>query len=161
MLNFLISEARGFHGSGVKSDSEEKGRNEDNELNPDARLEVFGQEINPESYAICKSDMLIKGQNPSSIKFGNTFTQDGLEGEVFDYMLSNPPFGVERLSPLDFLFAFALLRVIDFFMHAILILFLLFYNHCDLSAIGIFLPVILKNCKQLEMFVLAGELEKL
>lgn len=65
------------------------------ELNPDARLEVFGQEINPESYAICKSDMLIKGQNPSNIKFGNTFTQDGLEGEVFDYMLSNPPFGVD------------------------------------------------------------------
>lgn len=65
------------------------------ELNPDARLEVFGQEINPESYAICKSDMLIKGQNPSNIKFGNTFTQDGLEGEAFDYMLSNPPFGVD------------------------------------------------------------------
>ncbi|MBI5326674.1 MAG: SAM-dependent DNA methyltransferase [Deltaproteobacteria bacterium] len=65
------------------------------ELNPDARLEVFGQEINPESYAICKSDMLIKGQNPSNIKFGNTFTQDGLEGETFDYMLSNPPFGVD------------------------------------------------------------------
>lgn len=65
------------------------------DLNSDARLEVFGQEINPESYAICKSDMLIKGQNPANIKFGNTFTQDGLEGEVFDYMLSNPPFGVD------------------------------------------------------------------
>jgi type I restriction enzyme M protein len=66
-----------------------------NELNRDAKLEVFGQEINPESYAICKSDMLIKGQNPSNIKFGNSFTQDGLENETFDYMLSNPPFGVE------------------------------------------------------------------
>jgi type I restriction enzyme M protein len=66
-----------------------------NELNPDAKLEVFGQELNPESYAICKSDMLIKGQNPSNIKFGNSFTQDGLENETFDYMLSNPPFGVE------------------------------------------------------------------
>ena len=65
------------------------------ELNPDAKLEVFGQELNPESYAICKSDMLIKGQNPSNIKFGNTFTQDGLEDETFDYMLCNPPFGVE------------------------------------------------------------------
>ena len=65
------------------------------ELNPDARLEVFGQEINPESYAICKSDMLIKGQNASNIKFGNSFTQDGLAEEKFDYMLSNPPFGVE------------------------------------------------------------------
>jgi type I restriction enzyme M protein len=65
------------------------------ELNPDARLEVFGQEVNPESYAICKSDMLIKGQNASNIKFGNSFTNDGLVGETFDYMLSNPPFGVE------------------------------------------------------------------
>src|SRR5690554_231474 len=66
-----------------------------NELNAKAELKVFGQEINPESYAICKSDMLIKGQNPSNIKFGNTFTVDGLEDEQFDYMLSNPPFGVD------------------------------------------------------------------
>ncbi len=66
-----------------------------NELNPKAELKVFGQEINPESYAICKSDMLIKGQNPSNVKFGNTFTIDGLEDEKFDYMLSNPPFGVD------------------------------------------------------------------
>lgn len=65
------------------------------ELNPTARLELFGQELNPESYAICKSDMLIKGQNPSNIKFGNSFSQDGLENEKFDYMLSNPPFGVD------------------------------------------------------------------
>jgi len=65
------------------------------EQNPDAKLEVFGQEINPESYAICKSDMMIKGQNPSNIKFGNTFTVDGLEYDKFDYMLSNPPFGVD------------------------------------------------------------------
>ena len=65
------------------------------ELNPDAELKVFGQEINSESYAICKSDMLIKGQNPSNIKFGNTFTVDGLKDEQFDYMLSNPPFGVD------------------------------------------------------------------
>ena len=66
-----------------------------NELNPKAKLEVFGQEINAESYAICKSDMLIKGQNPANMKFGNTFTVDGLEDEKFDYMLSNPPFGVD------------------------------------------------------------------
>ena len=65
------------------------------EFNPDARLEVFGQEINPESYAICKSDMLIKGQNTANIKFGNTFTIDGLWDERFDYMLSNPPYGVD------------------------------------------------------------------
>lgn len=65
------------------------------ELNPDASLRVFGQELNPESYAICNSDMLIKGQNTDHIKFGNSFTQDGLKDEKFDYMLSNPPFGVE------------------------------------------------------------------
>lgn len=65
------------------------------EFNPDAQLELFGQELNPESYAICKSDMLIKGQNADHIKLGNSFTQDQLENEKFDYMLSNPPFGVE------------------------------------------------------------------
>ncbi len=65
------------------------------DFTPNAKLEVFGQEINPESYAICKSDMLIKGQNPANIKFGNTFTVDGLREEKFDHMLSNPPFGVD------------------------------------------------------------------
>lgn len=65
------------------------------DLNPKAKPVLFGQEINPESYAICKSDMLIKGQDVRNIKFGNSFTVDGLAGEQFDYMLSNPPFGVE------------------------------------------------------------------
>lgn len=65
------------------------------ELNPGSKPVVFGQEVNPESYAICKSDMLIKGHEIDNIKFGNTFTMDGLPNESFDYMLSNPPFGVE------------------------------------------------------------------
>lgn len=65
------------------------------ELNPKAELKVFGQEINPESYAICKADMLIKGQNPSNIKFGNTLSNDQLTEEQFDYQISNPPFGVD------------------------------------------------------------------
>jgi type I restriction enzyme M protein len=64
-------------------------------LNKDARIEVFGQEINAESYAICKADMLIKGKEVAHIKFGNTFTMDGLPKHLFDYFLSNPPFGVE------------------------------------------------------------------
>jgi type I restriction enzyme M protein len=64
-------------------------------LNPDAQLMVFGQEINPESYAICKSDMLIKGQNVANMKFGNCFNEDQLPNEKFDYLLSNPPFGVD------------------------------------------------------------------
>lgn len=65
------------------------------QLNPQAKPVLFGQELNPESYAICKSDMLIKGQDVSNIKFGNSFTQDGLAGKQFDYLLSNPPFGVD------------------------------------------------------------------
>ncbi len=63
--------------------------------NPDARLVMYGQELNPESYAICKADMLIKGQDIGNICFGNTLSADGLPGKHFDYMLSNPPFGVE------------------------------------------------------------------
>lgn len=65
------------------------------EHNPAARLTMFGQELNPESYAICKADMLIKGQDVANIAFGNTFTDDGHLHRKFDYMLSNPPFGVE------------------------------------------------------------------
>jgi type I restriction enzyme M protein len=64
-------------------------------VNPAARLVVYGQELNPESYAICKADMLIKGQDISNIIFGNTLSDDGLRGQKFDYALSNPPFGVE------------------------------------------------------------------
>ncbi len=64
-------------------------------LNPDARLVMYGQELNDESYAICKADMLIKGQDVANIIAGNTLSADGLAGKKFDYMLSNPPFGVE------------------------------------------------------------------
>jgi len=63
--------------------------------NPDARLEVFGQELNDESYAICRSDMMIKGQDASHIVSGNSFDDDGHRGATFDYCLANPPFGVE------------------------------------------------------------------
>lgn len=65
------------------------------EMNPDAKLVTFGQELNPESYAICKADMLIKGQAVENIKYGNTLSDDQLYDKKFDYMLSNPPFGVE------------------------------------------------------------------
>jgi type I restriction enzyme M protein len=63
--------------------------------NPAAKVTLFGQELNPESYAICKADMLIKGQDVSNIAFGNTLSEDGCPGRTFDYMLANPPFGVE------------------------------------------------------------------
>ncbi|WP_191057594.1 type I restriction-modification system subunit M [Geminicoccus harenae] len=65
------------------------------EHNPAARLTMFGQELNDESYAICKADMLIKGQDVRNIVAGNTLSDDGHAGQKFDYMLSNPPFGVE------------------------------------------------------------------
>ena len=65
------------------------------EHNPKARLTMFGQELNDESYAICKADMLIKGQDVGNIAAGNTLSDDGFAHKKFDYMLSNPPFGVE------------------------------------------------------------------
>ena len=65
------------------------------EHNPEAVMRVFGQELNPESYAICKADMLIKGQDVRNIKLGNTLSNDQLAYDKFDYMLSNPPFGVD------------------------------------------------------------------
>jgi len=65
------------------------------ELNPEAKMIAFGQELNPESYAICKADMLIKGQEVNNIKLGNTLSNDQLYSDKFDYMLSNPPFGVD------------------------------------------------------------------
>jgi type I restriction enzyme M protein len=64
-------------------------------MNPSARLVLSGQELNPESYAICKADMLIKGQDIKNIRFGNTLSDDQLGDQKYDYMLSNPPFGVE------------------------------------------------------------------
>jgi type I restriction enzyme M protein len=64
-------------------------------MNPQARLTMFGQELNDESYAICKADMLIKGQDVANIVAGNTLSEDGHLHAKFDYMLSNPPFGVE------------------------------------------------------------------
>jgi type I restriction enzyme M protein len=65
------------------------------ELNPKAHLEVFGQELNDESFAMCRSDLMLKGQQSTNIRPGNSFSQDQFVGERFDYLLANPPFGVE------------------------------------------------------------------
>jgi type I restriction enzyme M protein len=65
-----------------------------NDLNDQADLELFGQELNPESYAVCNSDMLLRGHDPDNIVHGNSFTEDGFSSETYDYLLSNPPFGV-------------------------------------------------------------------
>ncbi|WP_324278384.1 class I SAM-dependent DNA methyltransferase [Blastococcus brunescens] len=64
-------------------------------LNPKARLEMFGQELNPETWAIARSDLLIQGQDPERIVLGNTLTADGHADKRFDYLLANPPFGVD------------------------------------------------------------------
>lgn len=65
------------------------------EMHRDAHLEVFGQELNDASFAVCKSDLMLKGQNPDNIQAGNSFSRDGHAERKFDYQLSNPPFGVE------------------------------------------------------------------
>ncbi len=65
------------------------------EFNPSIRVELFGQELNGESYGICKSDMLVTGHDPEQIAFGNTLTQDAHSSKRFHYMLSNPPYGVD------------------------------------------------------------------
>ena len=65
------------------------------EFNPSIRVELFGQELNGESFGICKSDMLVTGHDPEQIAFGNTLTNDAHKGKSFHYMLSNPPYGVD------------------------------------------------------------------
>ena len=65
------------------------------EMNPEAALRLYGQEINPQSYAICKSDMIAKGQDATNIRLGNTLSDDLFAGQTFDYALSNPPYGVD------------------------------------------------------------------
>jgi type I restriction enzyme M protein len=64
-------------------------------FNDAIRVELFGQELNGESFGICKSDMLVTGHDPEQIAFGNTLTQDAHAGKKFHYMLSNPPYGVD------------------------------------------------------------------
>ncbi|MET8554830.1 class I SAM-dependent DNA methyltransferase [Streptomyces sp. NPDC004959] len=62
---------------------------------PHTTVALYGQELNPESHAICQSDLLIKGQDPDNIAYGNSFTQDGHKDQKFDYLVANPPFGME------------------------------------------------------------------
>lgn len=66
-----------------------------NAFNPAIRVELFGQELNGESFGICKSDMLVTGHDPEQIAFGNTLTQDAHADKKFHYMLCNPPYGVD------------------------------------------------------------------
>jgi type I restriction enzyme M protein len=63
--------------------------------NPEAKLTLYGQEYNPQSYAICKSDLLAKGHDTTNIAFGNTLTDDAFKARQFDFCMSNPPYGVD------------------------------------------------------------------
>lgn len=65
------------------------------DINPDAELTCFGQEFNPETYAIAKADMLIKGGNASGMMYGDTLSDDKFTNYEFDYIISNPPFGID------------------------------------------------------------------
>jgi type I restriction enzyme M protein len=76
---------------GMLSEAEEKVKR----LNPNAKLRLFGQELEDETYAICMADMLIRGQDPADIALGDTLSDDKHPNERFDYQLSNPPYGVE------------------------------------------------------------------
>jgi len=80
---------------GMLSVAEEVLTDPEQGLNPRAKLQVFGQELNGETYAICRSDMMLKGQSPEQISYGNSFSVDGHAGRRFDYLITNPPFGVE------------------------------------------------------------------
>ena len=68
------------------------------QINPDANIRLLGQELNAQTYAICKSDMLVIGENPGAIRHGSSLSNDQFQGERFDYMITNPPFGVSWKS---------------------------------------------------------------
>ena len=68
------------------------------QINPDADIRLLGQELNAQTYAICKSDMLITGEDPDSIRHGSSLSNDQFQGQRFDYMITNPPFGVSWKS---------------------------------------------------------------
>lgn len=71
-------------------------------INKSIDVIMYGQELNPQTYSICKSDLLISGENPDNIKQGSSLSEDGFGGERFDYMITNPPFGVSWKSEEEF-----------------------------------------------------------
>jgi len=72
-------------------------------INPNIEINLFGQELNPQTYSICKSDLLISGENPNNIRLGSTLSDDKFEGMKFDYLLSNPPYGVSWKGEQEFI----------------------------------------------------------
>ena len=78
---------------GMLTESQDFITNEDGPIAAKSAVYLYGKEVNGETYAICKSDMMIKGNNPENIKFGSTLSTDEFAGMKFDFMLSNPPYG--------------------------------------------------------------------
>jgi len=72
-------------------------------INDKVRLRLLGQELNSQTHSICKSDMLITGEDPDNIRLGSSLSEDGFEGNRFDYMITNPPFGVSWKSEKEFI----------------------------------------------------------
>jgi len=72
-------------------------------INPNIEILLYGQELNPTTYSICKSDMLISGENPNNIKLGSSLSNDQFEGMKFEYLMSNVPFGVSWKSEQEFI----------------------------------------------------------
>ena len=71
-------------------------------INDKMKFRLLGQELNPQTYSICKSDMMITGEDPENIRLGSSLSEDRFQGERFDYMLSNPPYGVSWSSEKEF-----------------------------------------------------------
>ena len=74
-----------------------------NNINDKVEFRLLGQELNPQTFSICKSDMMITGENPENIRQGSSLSEDRFQGEQFDYMVTNPPFGVSWKSESDFI----------------------------------------------------------
>ena len=72
-------------------------------INPNIEINLYGQELNPQTYSVCRSDMLITGENPNNIRLGSSLSDDHFQGMKFDYMMSNVPFGVSWKSEQDFI----------------------------------------------------------
>ncbi len=88
---------------GMLTESQNFIKDEDGEIRVKGDVYLFGKEINDETYAICKSDMMIKGNNPENIKVGSTLSTDEFAGTTFDFMLSNPPYGKSWASELKYI----------------------------------------------------------
>ncbi|MEP7269261.1 MAG: class I SAM-dependent DNA methyltransferase [Saprospiraceae bacterium] len=88
---------------GMLTESQNFIKDEEGEIRAKSDVYLFGKEINDETYAICKSDMMIKGNNPENIKVGSTLSTDEFAGNKFDYMLSNPPYGKSWASELKYI----------------------------------------------------------